>query len=188
MDWARAPYTLLISADDALTPGSLARSAYVLDAHPEAGMAYGMAKIITAGELVTEASDVLTPTYQILSGPRFLKFSCEFGNPVASPTAVVRTQLQQSTGGYCFKMSRTSDMVTWMRVATRSSIAVIKDTQAYYRWHGSNMTLQYSGHLRDLRERAQTCEHIYYNWGGEQILGFDRWIAQMKQSFARYAK
>jgi glycosyltransferase involved in cell wall biosynthesis len=188
LHWARAPYTLLISADDMLTAGALARATNVLDAHPEAGMVYGISKIIADGETPSDAFDAVTPTYQIVSGPRFLKFCCEFGNPAASPTAVVRTELQQSTGGYCAKMLHTSDMEMWMRLATRNAIAVIKETQAYYRMHGSNMALQYSsGWLRDLRERTLTCEYVYSEWGGEQISGFDSWIVQMKRSFAERA-
>src|SRR5690349_8027236 len=34
-------YTLLLSADDMLTPGSLARAARLMDAHPNVGFVYG---------------------------------------------------------------------------------------------------------------------------------------------------
>src|SRR5208282_3202982 len=46
IDWACAEYTVLISADDVLTPGSLARAVNVMNKHPEVGMTYGMALVV----------------------------------------------------------------------------------------------------------------------------------------------
>ena len=43
MDWARAQYSLLLSADDALAPGALARAVKVMDSHEDVGLSYGMA-------------------------------------------------------------------------------------------------------------------------------------------------
>lgn len=107
---------------------------------------------------------------------------------MASPTAVVRTRLQQSTGGYCPKLPHTSDMEMWMRIATCHSIAVIQDTQAYYRWHGTNMVLQYcAGPLGDLPHRLATCEHVYSNWHGGSIPGFKTWMADMRYAFSKQA-
>jgi glycosyltransferase involved in cell wall biosynthesis len=188
LDWARAPYTLLLSADDILTPGSLARATQVLNLHPEAGMVYGMAKVIGDGEQPVGASDVATPTYRILSRLQFLKRCYEHGNPASSPTAVVRTQLQQSTGGYSEKMPQTSDLEMWMRVATHSSIAVIKDVQAYYRVHDNNMTKQYyTSELIMLRENVATCEYVSAKWGHDRISEFDLLTRWMKRSVAKSA-
>ena len=39
--WATGDYTLLLSADDLLTPGALGRAVAVLEAHPEVVLAYG---------------------------------------------------------------------------------------------------------------------------------------------------
>jgi glycosyltransferase involved in cell wall biosynthesis len=189
LEWARAPYTLLLSADDALTPGSLARATFVLDRHPDAGMVYGMGRRIGDGELPGDLSDAVTPTYRILSGPRFLKKCCEYGNAVPTPTVVVRTQLQQSTGGYCVKLPQSSDMEMWMRIATLSSIGIIKDTQAYYRWHGKNMSKQYySGRLISLHEYKKTCEHVYTEWSSDKTPDFNLWVRKrMKRWLAKRA-
>ncbi len=45
IDWARADYTALISADDALAPGAFARAAEIMNRHPEVGMTYGISII-----------------------------------------------------------------------------------------------------------------------------------------------
>src|ERR1700677_4670597 len=115
MEWASAPYSLLLSADDALTPGSLARSTHVLENYPEVGLAYGMARIVGDDNDTGQLEDCLAPTYQIISGSRFLYRSCECGNPAASPSVIVRTSLQHRLGGYCAHLPHTSDMEMWMR-------------------------------------------------------------------------
>jgi glycosyltransferase involved in cell wall biosynthesis len=185
MDWASATFTVLLSADDALTPGSLARATSIMDAHPEVGMTYGKAIIVEDCCGPFEVSDPPVPTYQIISGSRFLEHSCRSGNEVPSPAAIVRTSLQHRLGGYCPAMIHTSDMEMWMRIATVNSIAVIREPQAYYRWHGHNMTLQYiNGALSDRSERLYTCEHVYQKWNGTSIPGFASWIEAMKQTFA----
>ena len=51
MDWATAKYSLLLSADDALTPGALERAVKVMDQHSDVGMVYGMASIISDDDL-----------------------------------------------------------------------------------------------------------------------------------------
>lgn len=187
-DWAAAPYSLLLSADDALTPGALRRATHLLDTHSDVGMVYGMATIIASDADQSEQEVDMPPTYQILSGGQFIEFSCLHGNPAASPTAVVRTMLQQQTGGYCDAMPHTSDMEMWMRLATLHSVGVIRDVQAYYRLHGQNMVLKYSSSLlRDLDERARTCEHVYKNCSGNNIDGFQTWLMEMKVKFAQEA-
>ena len=43
IEWADGDYLLVLSADDLLTPGALARAARLMDAHPEVGLTYGRA-------------------------------------------------------------------------------------------------------------------------------------------------
>ncbi|OLB80950.1 MAG: glycosyl transferase family 2 [Actinobacteria bacterium 13_2_20CM_2_71_6] len=41
LEWADGDYSVLLSADDRLTPGALTRAVGLLDAHPEVGFCYG---------------------------------------------------------------------------------------------------------------------------------------------------
>src|SRR4051812_11018034 len=41
MEWAESDYCVLLSADDLLTPGSLARAVAVMEAHPQIGFVHG---------------------------------------------------------------------------------------------------------------------------------------------------
>jgi glycosyltransferase involved in cell wall biosynthesis len=181
LEWASAPYTLLLSADDALTPGSLARSAHVLDAHPEAGMVYGMARIIKDDHDKVLEIDLPVPTYQIISGRQLLQHSCEWGIPAPSPTVVVRTSLQHRLGGYCPHLPHACDMEMWMRFATQGPVGVIKNMQAYYREHGENMSLQYCNRtLGDSRQQIDACREVFDRWCTD-LCGFDEWMKTKKR-------
>lgn len=84
-------------------------------------------------------------------------------------------------------MLHTSDIELWMRLATLSSIGVVKPVQGYYRWHGANMNAQYgSGVIGDRRQRLEKCERVFKQWGGAKI-PFASWIDEVRKAFAREA-
>jgi glycosyltransferase involved in cell wall biosynthesis len=163
LEWSAAEYSLLLSADDALAQGALARASRLMNQHQELGMTYGMARIILTEE--DENSDKLVEDapssneYSIVAGWQFLKFCCEHPvNPVPTPTAVVRTEVQRRLGGYSAAFPHTGDLEMWMRFAAHSPLGVIRAVQGYYRWHGSNMGARYYNQLLgDRREFVHTC-------------------------------
>ena len=174
--WASADYTLVLSADDAIAPGALARSASVLDAHPDTALVYGMAQIVGADAFQIAANDPQHATFQIISGERFLRCSCLSGNPLATPTALVRTCAQNAIGPYQ-RPAHTCDMSNWMRLATIGSVGVIKEVQGYYRWHGANMAARESGGLfNELKTRLATCAHVREEHGAG-IAGFSELVS-----------
>jgi glycosyltransferase involved in cell wall biosynthesis len=185
MGWASAEYYTLISADDALAPGSLARATQVLSAHPEAGLVIGKAFIINEGSLPTHFPGEQSATYQIVSGNAFLRRNFEAGNPAPSSSVVLRTAMQLRLGGYHPAMKHTSDMEMWMRFAIHGPVALIRDVQSFYRWHNSNMTLGFDL-IRDREERIKTCDAVY-KAGGDENPYFVQMRAAMKERFAREA-
>ncbi len=187
IDWATAPYTLLLSADDALTPGALARAVKVMEAHPEVGMTYGMAIVVNEKNDEYPAEDNTEFDIRIVPGKTFIERFCRNKNSVASPTALVRTSVQKEIGGYNQDFPHTCDVEMWMRFATQSAIGVINAPQAYYRWHDNNMSSQYIGQpMGDLREQIETCEHVSCAWG-QGIPEFPQWIDEMRTRFAAEA-
>src|SRR3954470_15328501 len=54
IQWASADYFLLLSADDWLLPGSLARALKVFQNHPEVVLVHGRAAVARVGQLVPE--------------------------------------------------------------------------------------------------------------------------------------
>lgn len=166
LSWASAAYCLVLSADDALTSGALARAVRLLNRHPEVGMTYGRALVIGDDAVVNSPEKDTPDDYQIMSGPTFLQRCCAFGNPVPTPTVVVRTKLQQRLGAYRADLPHSGDMEMWMRFATQGSVGVFRALQAYYRWHGSNMgAAYYDTMLGDLREQKAACDEVLTMWG-----------------------
>tara|TARA_R110000787_G_scaffold20065_1_gene59479 strand:- start:57772 stop:58827 length:1056 start_codon:yes stop_codon:yes gene_type:complete len=187
IEWATAPYTLLLSADDALTPGALARSTEVMERNPEIGMTYGMAVVVNEINDEYPAEDQDEFDFRKVSGKRFIERFCRNKNPVASPTALVRTSTQKAIGGYNPDFPHTCDVEMWMRFATQSDIGVVNAPQAYYRWHDNNMSSKYiSQPMGDLREQFETCVYSCRVWGGH-IVEFPIWINEMRTRFASEA-
>jgi len=160
--WASGEFYLLLSADDALTLGALGRAARLMTDHPEIGFVYGK-------EILWRSDD--TPPFStaqpasavtlILSGPTFLEWMCAtVDNPVATPTAVVRTALQHQIGGYREDLPHTGDFEMWLRLAAHASIGVIEAEQAFWRQHGTNMRLDYRGD-KTLRQHKAAFDAVF---------------------------
>lgn len=153
--WATADYCLLLSADDLLAPAALARAARILEEHPEIGLVSGR-QIIFEREppQAPEATGLEGLETRYTSGADFIESVCLHGNPVATPTAVVRARWLKELGGYKPRLPHTADMELWLRFATRGGVAAIAAVQAFKRDHGRNMQIEYvSSILGDLEQR-----------------------------------
>jgi glycosyltransferase involved in cell wall biosynthesis len=187
LEWASAEYSLLLSADDVLAPGGLARAVRVMDRHRDVGMAYGMALIIGEdGPVRTTLAS--TNDYQVVPGPLFLQFCCKnFFNPVPTPTAVVRTEVQHRLGGYKSDFPHTGDLEMWMRFAVHGPMAVLREVQAYYRWHGRNMgNVYYDRVTEDRRAQARTYEHVLAPLG-KRVPASEQWLRDMPRAMKSQA-
>lgn len=155
LEWARADYSLLLSADDMLAPGALKRAAEVFGCNPQVGMVCGRElRFENVPPNVTKVAASYSAA--IIPGPEYLALSCASGkNLVSTPTAVVRTSLQKAIGGYRRELPHTGDMEVWMRVAARSDIARLDVVQAFYRVHGMNM---------HFRETATILRELEHHW------------------------
>lgn len=140
LEWGTGDYMLLLSADDVLTPGAFARAARLLDEHPEVGFVFGRAITTDRPDFHKHAGAPGPCRHKILSGAEFWELSCaEANNIVSTPTAVVRTRLQQEIGGYRAELPHTGDLEMWMRFAAHAAVGVLDADQAFYRIHGHNM-------------------------------------------------
>jgi len=176
LGWATADYCLLLSADDALAPGALARAAQVLDRHPEVGLAYGTALIMTDDSTVQAPADADSSDYRILSPHQFLKRCFERGNPVPTPTAITRTRLQHQLGGYRADLPHAGDMEMWMRFAAHAPVAALRSVQAYYRMHSANMSNFYFSRISgDTHEQLKVCGDVLGKIAtGPETAGWDQ--------------
>lgn len=144
LGWADGDYSVLLSADDLLTPGALRRAVDLLEAHPSVGFAYGYAQAFR--------DDARPPTprttphgWSIWPGSSWIERRCRLGRSgIFSPEVVVRTSLQQAVGGYNPQLPHHADTEMWMRLAARADVGYLRGVdQALYRKHPQNMSLTY---------------------------------------------
>ncbi len=188
LGWAKAKYSLLISADDIFAPGAMARATSIMDRHDDVGMVYGMAVNFTDETEPQVPPESRTDAFQLISSRQFLQFCCEsLVNPVPAPAAIVRTSLQQQLGGYRPELPHTGDLEMWMRFAVHGPVAVLRAVQAYRRIHSFNMSHKYyDALLRDCRERDRACREVYDKWGN-RFPEFSQWMQAMRRGLASEA-
>lgn len=152
IEWARGDYQLLLSSDDMLAPGALARAARIMDQHPQVSLTYG-GEIRTAEPRFDSLSIPTQYSSRVVSGGEFWQMSSvDAKNIVPTPTAIVRTSIQRMIGGYRKELPHSGDMEMWLRLAAHGSVGIIDVPQGFYRTHGQNMSTGFTG-LRDIREK-----------------------------------
>jgi glycosyltransferase involved in cell wall biosynthesis len=180
LGWASAKYTMLISADDWLTPGSLKRTVNLLETHPDCGFAFGFALIVTDPP---NGLPTLDGRRCVLPGEDYVRHVIDHANPVPTPTVVVRTDLQQRLGGYRTELPHSGDMELWLRFAAHGSVGIIRDVQACYRWHGGNMGKDYyHGALGDLEQQEAAAASGLREWPDSQR---DAWLVKLRSRLAQ---
>jgi len=185
IEWVGGDYCMLLSADDLLTPGSFARTARLMDAHPRVGLAFGRAIKTSTPEIMTSPQQ-LSPTLKIIPGHEFFRSVCQDGeNVVDTPTAVVRTALQKRVGGYRKDLPHAGDMELWLRLSLHADVGFIDAEQAVYRLHGTNMYLGYRG-APDLLQRLAAVE-VLLNEYPDRLPDRERLRRQVRRAIARSA-
>lgn len=153
LELATGDYVALLSADDLLTPGSLARAAALLDAHPTVGFAYGHPREFTDTVPVAGTS---VRDWTIWPGRTWLAGRCRSGrNCIFCPEVVMRRTVQEAIGGYDPALPHSGDLQMWLRAAVVADVGRVNGAdQGYYRIHDESMQrTTYSGVLLDLEER-----------------------------------
>jgi glycosyltransferase involved in cell wall biosynthesis len=161
LEWAEGDYSILISADDMLTPGSVARATAVMQANPNVGFVYGHALKWSDSE-PRPAPRLTSAGLTVWEGLDWLAILCRLGHSVVTaPEVVVRTDLQQQIGGYLPSLPHTGDLEMWMRFAVHADVAYLKGVdQAWYRSHGANMTVERRP-LVDLQQRHAAFDAVF---------------------------
>lgn len=162
---ASGDYVVLLSADDMLTPGALARATAVMEEHPSVGFVYGHPVRFSS---VPEAARTEPTYWTIWSGWDWLAARFKRGrNCIFSPEVVMRTRVQREIGGYNPALPHAGDLEMWLRAASVADVAYVGGAdQAFYRQHESNLHLtefageQIAGRLIDIRQRAEAFELI----------------------------
>jgi glycosyltransferase involved in cell wall biosynthesis len=162
LDWADGDYCVLLSADDRLVPGALARAAALLDAHPEVGFCYGHPLRFQHGTALP-AARTEGAGWTVWDGGWWLRRRFAAGQGcITSPEVVVRTKLQREVGGYDPGLPHSGDIEMWMRLAAHADVGYLRGVdQAYYRVHGANMSsVRFGGSMDDLSQRLAAYEAV----------------------------
>lgn len=154
-------YVTLVSADDVVTDGALARATSTMERHPEVGFVYGRVRSFT-GPWVPPRS---TPAgARVWSGDEWLAQRCRRAvNVIASPEVVVRASTHRLVGGYEPSLPHTADLHLWLRLASVAHVAYLRGcVQAGYRVHPHSLQRTvHSGPLLDIGERWIMFQHLF---------------------------
>lgn len=147
-------YCMVLSADDLLTPGALARATRLMEAHPGVGLVYG-GDIPFRDTPPLDGPRVVAGGWRITSYVEFLSAACRLGHTgIQSPTALVRTAVHRRIGDYLPELPHSGDTEIWLRMAADSMVGQLDADQAFRRLHSSSMSLGYSP-LRRLEEQKR---------------------------------
>jgi glycosyltransferase involved in cell wall biosynthesis len=159
-------HVLLLSADDLLAPGALARAAALFDEFPEVGLVHGFAPTFRSDP--PPPARTVTRSWSVWGGPEWLDIVCRRGsNPIYTAEAIMRTSTMRELKGYDPELPHAADFLLWLRAAAIGSVGRVNGVdQAYYRIHGANMHVQqFGGALRDLTERHRAFEIVLTEYG-----------------------
>jgi len=147
IDWASSDYFLILCADDFLAHGALSRAINMLEQYADVHLAHGVADKISEAEYgPLKQANKSGDEWTIRSGSEFINFACKHAfNPVAGPTAVVRTAVQKRVGYYRPTLKHTDDLEMWLRFSLHGSVASTQSVQAYARVHAHNQSATVAG-------------------------------------------
>lgn len=179
LEWSRKDYVVLLSADDMLAPGALARAAGVMNADRSIGMVYGRA-IHFRNEHDLPRVNGSRFRHSVFPGDRWLDLRCRAGyNVITSPEVVVRGTIQRSIGGYRRELPHSGDLEMWLRIAAVANVGYIRAVpQAFYRVHSTNMTKQRDS-FTDIQQRRAAFDAFFQSYQGIN------WAARLQECARR---
>jgi glycosyltransferase involved in cell wall biosynthesis len=152
------PYVALLSADDLLTPGALARATDLMCNRPEVGMVYGRPIAFTDVACMPKLPRGLGASWTVWPGQEWIGWATRRGRCfILSPEVVMRTEAMRSVGYYNSDLPHSGDLEYWLRMAAQWDIGRVNGfAQAGYRVHGVNMHLvSYGTMAADLSHRLK---------------------------------
>ena len=160
LEQAGGDYVVLLSADDALTPGALARATALLEAEPSVGLVYGFPVVF---DDEPPAVRTAVRSWTVWGGAEWIELRCRKGeNCIHNPEVVLRTSVQHAIGGYDPALPHSGDLEMWLRAAAVADVGRVNGPgQAFYRVHRASMQrTTYAGHVTDLQGRLDAFRSV----------------------------
>ncbi|TFD84560.1 glycosyltransferase family 2 protein [Cryobacterium lactosi] len=179
-------YVVLLSADDMLADGALARAVALMERYPNVGLVYGYAP----GFSETPEASAAGRTWSIWPGREWVGAVTHRGDSVViNPEVVMRNSVMRRLVGYDAAYPHAADLLLWLQAATLSDVGRVNGVQAHYRTHAQQMHVtDYSGTLTDMRERTAVYRDFLNDaeWG-RHLQGNDRMLRNALRSTSREA-
>jgi len=153
-------FVVLLSADDRLTRGALARAVTTMRRRPDVGFVYGRARRF--GDRWHEPVNLPLGT-GVWRGDHWVRDRCRQAvNVISAPEVVVRTSVHRQVGGYEATLPHTADLHLWLRLASVADVAYLRGrNQAGYRVHPDSLQRTvHAGALIDVTERVVMFRHL----------------------------
>jgi hypothetical protein len=163
---ATGEYLVRLDADDALTPGALARAAALAEAFPGVGMVYGHPLHFSGDRLPRPRTEV--EAWTVWSGRSWLLTRCRVGvNCITSPEVVMRASVVAEVGGQR-DLEHAHDMEMWCRLARAADVGWLSGPdQAWHREHDGSRSARQVDVLTDLDERADAFTTLFLDGLGD---------------------
>ena len=188
IEWLASDYMLLLSSDDMLAPGALARATELMEAEPSISFVWGPAiQFSDETELATQLSRQPPPSRGRLERGRdfIFGFCIKPDNHIETATAVVRTTLQKKVGGYRPELPHSGDMEMWLRLAAYGDVGVVSEVQAFTRIHVHNMRHGYKADRNSADyEQRHLAFQMFFDNQSERLEGADRLARLARRSIA----
>lgn len=175
LDSATSPYVVKLDPDDLLTPGSLRRSAEVLNKYPRVMFVYGQVAVFS-GDVPTRVKGVGPRRTKIWTGQRWIEMRVKrLRNVIYQPEVMIRTSGLLKVGGHRAEIPAASDFNLWLRLASVGSVAYMGGAvQGLARRHPTSMQHTiHAGKLADFRARRSAFEQ-FFEEASSRITGADR--------------
>lgn len=179
-------YVVLLSADDMLAAGSLARATALMERNPNVGLVYGYCPEFTD----RPEPSVPAKTWTVWRGADWIGSVARRGdNVVINPEVVMRGSVMKQLVGYDAEFPHAADLLLWLQAATISDVGRVNGVQAHYRTHSSQMHVtDYGGTLTDMRERTTLYRLLFTGDGrGAGLPGAERMLSNALRSTAKEA-
>lgn len=195
IEWADSTFFLLLSADDLLLPGALARIRDAFARCDAANLVFGRTIYfgetasyedvrVTAcrvqryseihaiavddetGMLPEDLREGLPDLPALMNARQFFRLN-RWGNRVHASSAVVRTAAQKALGGYRAELPHAGDLELWLRLAAHGPVAFVSQFQTAARMHAASMSqVGWSSPIKDAQQRLLAYECIERHAGG----------------------
>ncbi|MER7798021.1 glycosyltransferase [Microbacterium sp. NPDC096154] len=198
---ARGEYVVLLSADDALAPGSLARAAALFEHDRRISLVYGRVEQFEQGDEFEHADEFRRAAplgalpaparkhswWTVWDGEEWIGHFARRGRNIpTNPEVVMRRSVYDEIGGYAASLPRSADMLMWLRAAARGRIGRVNGpVQAYYRLHGANMHRTVYGGLLDDAISVKEAFELFFEVDGVRLRQPGRLAERARRAVAR---